>query len=353
MDFGLSEEQTLLQDSVNRFLEAEAPLTRVREFAEQQTSDDVWEGLASLGVAGLTIGESAGGVGLTAFDAALVSESLGYHTTPSPYVGSAVIAPMALTRSGHEEHPLLGDLAAGTATVGLALNEAVAARAAAGINGNGEILNGKALYVHDFGAANYLVADQDQRLYLVDAGAHGLARQPLANIDQTRVSGALEFRDTPATCLSDDADLLATLIDVGRVMLAADSLGAAQCMLDQAVAYAKEREQFNRPIASFQAVKHMCAEMAAALEPCRAMVWYAAHAIDAAPDEIRVTACHTKAHTSEVATFVAKTATEVHGGMGFTDLVGLHYWFKRIGYNRQMLGAPELIREEAALAQGL
>jgi alkylation response protein AidB-like acyl-CoA dehydrogenase len=136
-------------------------------------------------------------------------------------------------------------------------------------------------------------------------------------------------------------------------MLAADTLGAAQNMLDQAVAYAGERKQFGRPIGSFQAVKHMCAEMAAALEPCRAMVWYAAHALDHLPDEAHHTACHTKAHVSEVGKFVARTATEVHGGMGFTDLLGLHYWFKRIGYNRAMLGAPELLREAAARAQKL
>ena len=119
------------------------------------------------------------------------------------------------------------------------------------------------------------------------------------------------------------------MLDVGRVLLAADTFGAAQTMLDQAVAYSLTREQFNRPIGSFQAVKHMCAEMAAGLEPCQSLVWYAAHAVDSIPDEARVTACHAKAHVAEVGKFVAKTATEVHGGMGFTDLLGLHYWFKR------------------------
>ena len=136
-------------------------------------------------------------------------------------------------------------------------------------------------------------------------------------------------------------------------MLAADTLGAAQNMLNQAVIYAGQREQFNRPIATFQAVKHMCAEMAAELEPCRAFVWYAAHALNTLPSEARLTACHAKAHLAEVGQFVARTATEVHGGMGFTDLVGLHYWFKRIGFNRQMLGTPERLREEAARLQGL
>lgn len=97
----------------------------------------------------------------------------------------------------------------------------------------------------------------------------------------------------------------------------------------------------------------MCAEMAAELEPCRAMMWYAAHAFDALPDESHLNACLAKAHISEVGTFVAKTSIEVHGGIGFTDEYGLHYWFKRIGANRQLLGGPELVREEAARIQGL
>ena len=123
-------------------------------------------------------------------------------------------------------------------------------------------------------------------------------------------------------------------------------------MLEKSIAYAKERKQFNRVIGSFQAVKHMCSEMAAELEPCRSLIWYSAHALNALPEEARLMACHAKAHLSEVTQFVARTATEVHGGMGFTDLLGLHYWFKRIGFNRQLLGSPELVREEAARVQG-
>ena len=138
-----------------------------------------------------------------------------------------------------------------------------------------------------------------------------------------------------------------------EVLCAADTLGAAQHMLDAAVAYSGQREQFGRVIGSFQAVKHLCADMAAALEPCRALVWYAAYALDALPDEAHLSACHAKAHVAEVGTMVAKTATEVHGGVGFTDLLGLHYWFKRIGLNRQLFGGPERARADAAAAQGL
>jgi alkylation response protein AidB-like acyl-CoA dehydrogenase len=124
-------------------------------------------------------------------------------------------------------------------------------------------------------------------------------------------------------------------------------------MLEQAVAYAGQRRQFGRAIASFQAVKHACAEMAAALEPCRAFVWYAAHAQDRPEEEARVLAAQVKAHLDEVGRDVARTATEVHGGMGFTELLGLPFWFKRIMANRQLLGGPERCRQEAALAQGL
>ncbi len=97
----------------------------------------------------------------------------------------------------------------------------------------------------------------------------------------------------------------------------------------------------------------MCAQMASDLEPCHSLVWYAAHSMDHIAHESHLMACQTKAHVSEVGAFVAKTATEVHGGMGFTDDLGLHFWFKRIGLNRQLLGSPDLLREEAAEAQGI
>jgi alkylation response protein AidB-like acyl-CoA dehydrogenase len=188
----------------------------------------------------------------------------------------------------------------------------------------------------------------------VASDARGLERIALATIDRTRPVGELRLRDTPSDPLPrSSAAALTKVLDAGRVVLAADTLGAAQAMLEQAVAYAKEREQFGRKIGSFQAVKHLCAEMAAALEPCRALVWYAGFAQDALPAEAHLNACHAKAHLAEVGKFVAKTATEVHGGMGFTDLLGLHYWFKRIGFNRQLLGTPERLRDEAARAQAL
>jgi len=177
----------------------------------------------------------------------------------------------------------------------------------------------------------------------------------LKTIDRTRGQAEVHFDNAAAEVLpgSTKSELaLRHTIDVGRIMLAADTLGAAQVMLDKSIDYACERKQFNRVIGSFQAVKHMCAEMAAELEPCRSLVWYAAHSVANVPEDTALMAGHAKAHLSEVGRFVARTATEVHGGMGITDLLGLHYWFKRIGLNRQLLGAPELVRAELANVQG-
>jgi alkylation response protein AidB-like acyl-CoA dehydrogenase len=198
-----------------------------------------------------------------------------------------------------------------------------------------------------------VVADRDGGLHLVRGDASGLTRTLMPGIDETRRLAELSFDGVDAEPLGGGPELLAALRDAGWILIAADTLGAAEAMIDKAVSYAKERRQFGRVIGSFQAVKHLCAEMAAELEPCRALVWYAAYAFDTAPQDASLTAAHAKALTSEVGRFVARTSTEVHGGMGITDLLGLHFWFKRIGLNRQLLGGPERVREFAAKLQGL
>ena len=359
MEFGLSQEQELLQQSVGRYLEENGGLKRARQFADggELRADDLWAGICNLGVPGLLVDEEYGGLGLTLLDAALVAETLGYYVTPAPFVSTVVMAPLALALAGSDAQRSrwLPGLADGSLIAGAALTETVSSREGAKINWNGSALNGKALFVLDFEADLYLVADGDRVLYVVESNAEGLQRQRLTTVDKTRPVGELVFNNVTAEPLANDADfdVCAWIVDAGRIILSADTLGAAQNMLNQAVAYSKIREQFGRVIGSFQAVKHMCAEMAAELEPCRAMMWYAAHAFDAISDESRLTACHTKAHLAEVGKLVAKVSTEVHGGIGFTDELGLHYWFKRIGFNRQLLGGPSTVREEAAKLQEL
>jgi alkylation response protein AidB-like acyl-CoA dehydrogenase len=360
MDFGLTADQKMMQDTVGRTLERACPLERVRRAAEAREpyAADVWAALAETGAVGLIVPEEHGGVGLTLLDAALAAEMLGRHVAPVPFVASCVMAPLALMGSGSpaQQAEWLPKLAAGEAVAGVAVSEAAAGvRDGAGVAAKNGKLTGKALFVLDAGAADlFIVADQARGLHLVRGDAGGLTRTALTTIDATRSVGELTFEATPAEPLNarDGPATLARMIDAGRIVLAADILGAGERMIEKAVAYAGERKQFGRVIGSFQAVKHLCAEMIAELEPCRSLVWYAAYAFDEVPAEAALMAAHAKAHLSETGTFIARTATEVHGGMGFTDLLGLHYWFKRIGFDRQLLGGPERVREDAARVQG-
>jgi alkylation response protein AidB-like acyl-CoA dehydrogenase len=334
-----------------------SPLDRVRRFAADpaDAADDVWRAAADLGLTGLMVPEAYGGLGLGLVEAALASEALGAAVAPVAFLGVA-LAPLALMRGGSEAQRAewLPKLAAGKVMAAVAISEPIAgARDGAGLTAKGGKLSGKAMFAPGGLSAGLIVAaDATGGLHLVRGDAPGLTRAPMPTIDDTRRLAELGFADTPAEPLNAN-DGLAALRDAAWVLLAADTLGASQAMLDKAVAYAKERRQFGRVIGSFQAVKHLCAEMAAELEPARALVWYAAYAFDHAPDEASLMAAHAKAHLAEIGRFIARTSTEVHGGIGITDLLGLHYWFKRIGLNRQLLGGPEKVREFAARAQGL
>ena len=349
MEFGLSQEQLILDESVRKFLSSEVPLDAVRAVASGETTDArIWQNLAEMGLAGVLIPEAHGGAGLGMLDAVVIAEALGYAACPGPFLSSAVMASYLLNESGATDP--LARVAAGEYRVGIAFADAIGARKGQ-VSESGSALTGQTLFALDAEADAYLVALNDGRVFMIETSA--LTRAPLTTIDHTRSVCELSFDASPACLVTDDKALVRQTILRGRAIQAADTLGAAQSMLDQAVAYSLERKQFNRVIASFQAVKHLCAEMVSQLEPCRAFVWYAGHAFDESTEDAAVTACHAKAHLAEVGQFVAKTSTEVHGGMGFTDLLGLHYWFKRIGFNRQMLGSPEAVRQEAAVLQGL
>jgi alkylation response protein AidB-like acyl-CoA dehydrogenase len=358
MDFSLTTDQKMMQDSLVRTLGEAAALDRVRRLADDPSDKgaDIWAALTDFGLPGIVIPEEYGGLGLSLLDAALMSEALGRAVAPVPFLG-VVLAPLALRIAGSRDQQgaWLPKLASGEVTAAVAISEIVAgARDGAGVTAAGGKLSGKALFVPGgLGAQLLIVADGTGGLHLVRGDAAGLTREIMTGIDLTRRMAELRFDNVAAEPLAGGTEALARLRDAGWVLLAADTLGACDVMIEKAVAYAKERKQFGRVIGSFQAVKHLCAEMAAEVEPCRALVWYAAYAFDEAPDEASLVAAHAKAHTSEVGRFVARTATEVHGGMGITDLLGLHYWFKRVGLNRQLLGGPERVRRWAAQIQGL
>jgi alkylation response protein AidB-like acyl-CoA dehydrogenase len=360
MEFGLSLEQRQFDDSLRSFLTDRLPMERLRTLAEPGGGYDegLWNGLTELGLHGLIVPERFGGAGLGVLDAAVAAEGLGYAAAPVPFTGTTVMAPLAFVNSATEaqQDAYLPLVAAGEARIAVGFAGLAGQTGAASVTLDGTRLTGKISGVMDAGAAtHFLVYLRDGTGALVDANAPGVSTSLHRSLDRTRPLVHVSFNGTTAEPLVAANDKLAAarrVLDAGRVVLAADMVGAAQTMLDRAVAFAKERVQFGRVIGSFHGVKYMLADCVTMLEPCRGMVWYAAHAQDGLPDEARLTACHAKAHVADVAREVARMTTETHGGMGFTDLLGLHYWFKRISFNRQILGGPERCREEAAELQG-
>ena len=342
MEFALSEEQRLFADSLRGLLADRVTIDALRRHSDVGNGFDtaLWDSLVELGLPGLLVPERFGGAGLGVLDAAVAAEVLGGAAAFAPFAGSIVMATLAFVHGATEDmqQEWLPRIATGDVRFGVGFSTD----------------SGCADTAIDAGAPTHLL------VYGPDGNAAVIAAEHISmnmhrSVDRTRPVTDLTFDPSRAIMLNAANAPIAAMqrvLDAGRIVLAADTLGAAQHMFDQALAFVKQRSQFNRLIGSFQAVKHQFADMVTMLEPCRAMVWYAAYAQDALPNEARLTALQTKAHLGDVGRDIARMATEAHGGMGFTDLLGLHYWFKRISFNRQMLGTPELCRDEAARMQG-
>jgi alkylation response protein AidB-like acyl-CoA dehydrogenase len=217
-------------------------------------------------------------------------------------------------------------------------------------------LRGNAMCVPDAMVADAFVVvagDGDAReALLLPRGTPGLHTAELATVDDSRRVGELTFDDVEIGATQRLAGLdvkkVDRVLDAARIALAADAFGASERVLEEAVTYAQTRKQFGRVIASYQAVKHMCAEAYAEIEPVRAFLWYAAFAWDESyPDASRAAAL-LKAHATEAGTSAVTTAVQVFGGMGFTWECDAHIWFKRVGYDRQMFGGPVELRAAGA-----
>jgi alkylation response protein AidB-like acyl-CoA dehydrogenase len=360
MEFALTDEQRLLDDSLRGYLGRELTPDKLKVLAKEcgGFSGSHWKALSDLGVTGLMVPVEHGGAGLGVLDAAVAAEALGYAAAPVSFAGAAVMAPLAIGSMANaaQQAEWLPKMASGDMRVAVAFAGGTGQTGVAEVELAAGRLSGRVDGVLDVaGATHVLTIWPDGRAAMTEIAAEGVTATVRPTLDRTRPIADVSFSGAAAEILdasNDPAGGARRVRDAGRVMLAADTLGAAQAMLDKAVAYAGERIQFGRVIASFQAVKHMVAEMAAELEPCRAMVWFAAHAQDAIPEEAHVAACHAKAHLAEVGRHVQTKSTEVHGGMGFTELMGLELWYKRISLDRHMLGGPERCRHEAAIAQG-
>jgi alkylation response protein AidB-like acyl-CoA dehydrogenase len=363
MDFGLSEEQQQLKESARAFLTGECPTTFVRKV---MASDDgypreLYDHIAKLGWTGLVVPEKFGGAGLGMLDMAMVLEEGGYAAMPGPFMFSSMLAASALKLSGSDQlkSKWLTALAEGKAIGTVAIVESAGSIDARDINAIGSKgaagwhLTGSKMFVPYANVADFIVVaakhDSDIFLFVVDAKSPGVTISGLKNLDLTRRVSRLELKSAPAERLKGGKDLFGKLVDVAAIAVAADSLGGTERALEMAVDYSKVREQFGKPIGSFQALKHAAAEIVADLEPARAMIWYASYAQDTGAADASRVAAMAKARLCDIYSRSTDRAVLMHGGIGFTWEHDIHLWFKRARFNESYFGSPSFHRERVAI----
>lgn len=365
MSVGLTAERRELARSVRGFISRHVPMKAVRRLMEEPRGFDpeIWQQLAEqLALPGIAVPEIYGGAGYGYAELAVVFEELGRGLVPSPFFSTVALALPALLASEDEGalKEYAPQLAGGSKIATLAWVEddggwAGGARTAARQAQGGWRLDGHKSYVLDAPAADVILvsaqAPNGLSLFAVAADAPGLNRKPLPTFDQTRRLGRIELHDTPARLVGQDGAgcrILSGALDRAAVLLAAEMVGAAEACLDMSIEYAKLRVQFGRPIGSFQAVKHKCAEVLVDLEGARAAAHYAAWAADDNPAELPVAACIAKATAAEAFFRAAGENVQIHGGIGATWEHDAHLYLKRAKTSYILLGDPSYHRQRLA-----
>jgi alkylation response protein AidB-like acyl-CoA dehydrogenase len=371
VNFGFSEEQEELRKAVRRFLDDKSPSTEVRRLMETTEGYDpaVWSQMANqLGLQALTIPEEYGGAGFGYVELVVVLEEMGRSLLCAPYFSTVALAANALLASGDEaaKSEYLPGIASGQTIATLAFTEESGRWDVDGItmaatpSGGGWTLAGTKSYVIDGHTADLvLVAARTENgvsLFAVPGNAEGLTRTALSTMDQTRKQAKLTFANTPARLVGEEGGagpVLSKTLDLAAVALAAEQVGGAQRVLDMSVEYAKHRIQFGRPIGSFQAIKHKCADMLLEVESAKSAAYYAGWAAAEDNDELPVTACLAKAYCSEAYFHAAAENIQIHGGIGFTWDHDAHLYFKRAKSSELILGDPSYHRELLAQRIGI
>ena len=371
VNFDFSEEQQELRRTVRAFLDQKSPEAEVRRLMETDEGYDaaVWSQMGEqLGLQGLAIPEEFGGSGYTAIELGIVLEEMGRRLLCAPFFSTAVLAANTLLLSGDDaakkEH--LPGIASGQTIATLALAEESGRWDEAGVtatatrDGDRWRLRGTKSFVLDgHVAALLLVAartDAGVSLFAVDGGADGLARTLLPTMDQTRKQARVELADTPATLVGTDGqawDVVERVLDLVAVGLASEQVGGAQFVLDMTVQYLKDRVQFGRPIGSFQALKHRCADLLREVECSKSAAYYASWCASELNDELPRMAALAKAYCSEAYFHAAGENIQLHGGIGFTWEHPAHLYFKRAKASAILFGDPAAWRESLAQRLGL
>jgi alkylation response protein AidB-like acyl-CoA dehydrogenase len=370
VNFAFSEEQEELRNIVRQFLEAKSPESAVREQMETEAGFDaaVWQQMAEqLGLQSLIVPEEFGGQGFGYVELIVVLEEMGKYLLPAPYFSTVVLATNTLLHAGDDaaKADYLPGIASGETIATLAFTEPSGKWDESGIemsasDDGGWKLSGTKMFVLDGHTANLILVaartGSGVSLFAVDAEAPGLTRTALATMDQTRKQAKLEFDNVEGRLIGTEGagwDVLSTVLDLAAVALAAEQVGGAQRCLDMSVEYAKVRVQFGRPIGSFQAIKHKCADMLLEVESAKSAAYYAGWCASEMNDELPAVASLAKAYCSDAYFHAAAENIQIHGGIGFTWEHPAHLYFKRAKSSELLFGDPTYHRELLAQRIGI
>jgi alkylation response protein AidB-like acyl-CoA dehydrogenase len=373
MDFAFTPEQEDLRETARAFLAEHSSASEVRHAMESEHGFDpgVWKKLAAeLGWTSAIVPEAYGGSGLGPVELTALMEVMGEHLLCAPFFSTVCLAANALLVGGSEaqKQAQLPAIAAGHTRATLAWSEPGSGfdptdfACEAAVDGAGFRLRGRKRFVVDGASAELLVVaarapgsagDAGVDLFLVPADAAGLTRRALPTMDQTRRQAEIALADVRVGADArlaggDGAATLRRVLDLAAVALAAEQVGGAQRCLDISVAYAKERCQFGRPIGSFQAIKHKCANMLVRVESARSAAYYAACVAAAGAAELPRAGSLAKAYCSDAYFACAGETIQIHGGVGFTWEYDPHLHFKRAQGSEILLGDPAWHRERIA-----
>jgi alkylation response protein AidB-like acyl-CoA dehydrogenase len=376
VNFAFTEDQDSLRDVVRSFVENKSTEEDVRTLMDTESGYDtaVWAQMGGeLGLQGLHIPEEFGGQGYGFVELAIVFEEMGRRLLCAPYFATVALAANAIMNAGtnDEKAALLPGIASGETIAALAFTEANGRWDADGItmvakgSGSDWTLDGEKMFVIDGHNADLIVVaartegttgEDGISFFTVAGDAAGLTRTPLATMDQTRKQARLEFKGVKATPLGAAGAGWAALsktLDQAAVCLSNEMVGGAQFVLDMSVEYAKVRVQFGRPIGSFQAIKHKCADMLLEVESAKSAAYYSAWAAAEDNEELPVVASLSKAYCSDAYFHSTAENIQIHGGIGFTWEHPAHLYFKRAKSSEILLGDATYHRELLAQRIGI
>lgn len=378
MDFAFGDEQEELRRYVAQWLAERVGMAEVRRISELDEGSDPghWKEMAEMGWLGLGIPESHGGSGFGFMEQAVLLEEFGRSLLPSPYFSTQILAATALLETvgtrgdsevdGGPAERWLARMAAGGVTATVTVSDSkqaeIEVQAIAADRPGAALLDGSARFVIDGHTADLLIVAAHEgshiSLFAVETGADGVSTVLTPSLDPTRkqadvvVSNVSVSSEDRIGAPGDGDRILKSVRRRASVALALEQVGGAQRCLDMATDYAKNRKQFGRPIGSFQAIKHLCADMFVQVESARAAAYYAAWAESEGVEEADVAVALAKSFCSEASFRCAADNIQIHGGIGFTSEHDAHLYFKRASASRLLFGSPDVHRRDMAESLG-